>query len=112
MTSPRTDWLLAAVLGAGVAALAYWRRALTSDGALAAGAIGCVVLRRGGPPGAGALLAFFGSSSALSRLGASRKQAAPLAQAKGSRRDAWQVLANGAVATLSIGLGRRRGGGG
>jgi uncharacterized membrane protein len=32
-----------------------------------------------------------------------------LAQAKGSQRDVWQVLANGGVATLSIGLGNRAG---
>ena len=38
---------------------------------------------------------------------------APLAQAKGARRDVWQVLANGGVATLSIGLGGQpRGAGG
>jgi uncharacterized protein (TIGR00297 family) len=105
-------WLPAAGLGAGAAAVAYWRRTLTVDGALAAGVIGCVVLRRGGLPAAAALLTFFGSSSALSRAGAGRKRAAPLAQAKGSRRDAWQVLANGGWATLSIALGPRRGGGG
>jgi uncharacterized protein (TIGR00297 family) len=105
-------WLPAALLGAGVAGLAYWRRTLTFDGALAAGVVGSVVFRRGGLAAAGALLMFFGSSSALSRMGVSRKQASPLAQAKGARRDTWQVLANGACATLSIALGRENGGGG
>jgi uncharacterized protein (TIGR00297 family) len=105
-------WLLAAVLGSGVAATAYWRRTLTLDGALAAAVVGCIVFARGGLPSAGALLAFFSTSSVLSRVRPDRKQHAPLAQAKGAQRDAWQVLANGGVATLCIMLGRQRGGGG
>jgi uncharacterized protein (TIGR00297 family) len=85
---------------------------LTVDGAVAAAIVGCIVFARGGLPAAGALLAFFGSSTALSRLGEAHKQSGPLAQAKGGRRDVWQVLANGGVAALSIGLGRRWAGGG
>jgi uncharacterized protein (TIGR00297 family) len=80
---------------------------LTVDGAIAAAVVGCVVFARGGLAAAGALLAFFGSSSALSKLGERRKQQSPLAQAKGSRRDMWQVLANGGIATLSLALGGR-----
>ena len=101
--------LVAALLGGCVAALAYWRRALTLDGAMAAAAVGAVVFFRGGVPAAASLLAFFGSSSALSRLGHSRKASGPLAQAKGARRDAWQVLANGGIAALCIALGGRPG---
>jgi uncharacterized protein (TIGR00297 family) len=93
-------WLLGAVLGSAVAALAYWRRSLTGNGALAAAGVGTIVFVRGGLPGAAALLAFFVSSSALSRGGA---------QAKGARRDAWQVLANGGAATLCLALGSRGG---
>jgi uncharacterized protein (TIGR00297 family) len=103
-------WLLGALLGSSIAGLAYWRRALTLDGALAAAAMGCVVFARGGLPASGALLAFFGSSSVLSRVGERRKKSSPLAQAKGARRDAWQVLANGGVATLSVVLGQPRAG--
>lgn len=103
-------WILSALLGCAVAALAYWRRALTLDGASVAAGIGCIAFARGGLPAAGSLLAFFGSSTVLSRLGEGRKQGSPLAQAKGARRDSFQVLANGGVATLSIALGARRGG--
>jgi uncharacterized protein (TIGR00297 family) len=99
-------WLIGAVLGAAVAALAYWRRALTADGAIAAAVVGCITFARGGRSGAAALLVFFGGSTALSRLGERRKQGLALAQAKGARRDAWQVLANGGAATLAICLGR------
>src|SRR5947209_17406178 len=94
--------LASAVLGGGVAAVAFWRRALTFDGAVAAAVVGSLVFFRGGLPAAASLLAFFGSSSALSRLGHSRKASGPLAQSKGARRDAWQVLANGGMATVCI----------
>lgn len=47
------------------------------------------------------LLGFFVSSTLLSRLGRERKRA--LGEiAKGGPRDAWQVLANGGVATIAI----------
>ena len=105
-------WWLAAVLASGVAATAYWRRALTLDGAVGAAVVGCITLGQGGRPAAGALLTFFGTSSALSRVGTTRKQRGSLAQANGARRDAWQVLANGGFATLCILLGPQRGGGG
>jgi len=102
-------WLWGAGLGAGIAALAYSRQTLTLDGAVAAAAVGCATFARGGLPAVGALLAFFGSSSALSRVGERRKASLPLAQSKGARRDAWQVLANGGVATACALVGRRRG---
>ena len=101
--------LVAALLGGGVAGVAYWRRTLTLDGALAAALMGGLVFFKGGLPAAASLLAFFGSSSALSRLGQARKASAPLAQAKGARRDAWQVLANGGIATVCIAVGQREG---
>ena len=102
-------WLLAAALGSGVAAAAYWRRALTRGGAVAAAVVGGVTFGRGGRPATGALLTFFVTSSGLSRVGTRKKAGA---QAKGAQRDAWQVLANGGFATLCIALGRRRGGSG
>jgi len=47
------------------------------------------------------LLGFFISSTLLSRVGRERKRAIG-ELAKGGARDAWQVLANGGVATLGI----------
>jgi uncharacterized protein (TIGR00297 family) len=112
MTSRHTvsnarDWLIGGMLGVAVAVLAYSRRALTADGAAAAAVVGCVTFARGGVSSAAALLVFFGTSTLLSRLGEGRKQQLPLAQAKGARRDAWQVVANGGVATAATALGRR-----
>ena len=102
-------WAFSALLGAAVAGVAYWRRALTLDGAVAASVIGAVTFARGGLSSAAALLTFFVSSSALSRVAMQRKQHLPLAQAKGARRDLWQVLANGAAASIWAALGKPNG---
>ena len=91
---------LGIVLAAAVAALAYRARALTRSGALAAWAVGTVVFGVGGWLAAGALLTFFGTSTALSRWRKARKDA--LGYQKGGRRDAGQVLANGGVAALCL----------
>jgi uncharacterized protein (TIGR00297 family) len=87
------------VIGLGVAAfvsLAGARAgALSGSGALAAIAVGTAVILGTSWPGAVVLGVFFVSSSALSRLGRPTGIAA-----KGSQRDAPQVLANGGVAAL------------
>ncbi|HEU5316419.1 MAG TPA: DUF92 domain-containing protein [Chloroflexota bacterium] len=102
-------WGGAAIAAAGVAGLARWRRSLTSDGAVAATAVGTVTLARGGPPAAAAILAFFVTSSALSHFkSATKGRRSVLAQAKGGERDAMQVLANGGVATAALLLGGPR----
>jgi uncharacterized protein (TIGR00297 family) len=96
-------WGAACLPAAAVAAAAWRVRALTTGGAAAATAIGTVVLARGGPPAAAALVAFFVTSSALSRFRRRAKERrGVLAQAKGARRDAWQVLANGGVAAACL----------
>lgn len=92
---------LGLMLGAGVAAAAYWRGALSWDGAVAAAGVGWVAFGRGGARGAAALLAFFFSSSVLSRL-RERRRGHTSIEAKGGRRDALQVLANGGAATLAL----------
>ena len=100
-------WLLAGCLGVTVSGAAYKARALTLDGAIAAAVVGCIVFARGGVAAAAALLAFFGSSSWLSRVGRDTKESLDLAQAKGAQRNLWQVLANGGVPTLAIALNQR-----
>jgi uncharacterized protein (TIGR00297 family) len=84
-----------------VAALAWQLRTLTGTGAVAAWLVGTAILAGTGWPGAAALLAFFISASLVSRL----DPADPLLDAKGSRRDAPQVLANGGAAALGALLG-------
>ncbi len=63
--------------------------------------------------GAAALVTFFVTSSALTRFkGELKARRGVLAQAKGGERDAWQVLANGGVAALCLGVAGGRGSGG
>lgn len=105
MTLPAVIDLFQLALGFGLAAaagLAGWRAgALAPSGALAAAVVGGTVFGFGGWPGAALLLAFFISSSALSRLFAGRKAGLAEKFEKGSRRDWAQVLANGGVAALA-----------
>ncbi|NPA05951.1 MAG: DUF92 domain-containing protein [Chloroflexi bacterium] len=87
---------------AGIAWLAYWARALSPSGAWAAWVVGGVLLGWGGWAWGVVLLAFFVSSSALSRWAQARRHAGIEKFAKGSRRDAGQVLANGGWPTLVV----------
>lgn len=103
MSPPSVSHLaLATVLAAGVAGAAWKARALSASGAVAAAVVGFCHFGLAGGRGAVALLVFFVTSSALSRVGKRRKDA--LAFEKGGERDAGQVLANGGVATLCAAL--------
>ncbi|HEY8469312.1 MAG TPA: DUF92 domain-containing protein [Longimicrobiales bacterium] len=100
--------ILALVLAAAISAAAFRARALSIDGALAAVVVGTIVFGMGGTAWAILLLAFFISSSALTRWRAAVKAAAGEEVAKGGRRDAVQVLANGGIATLLAALAALR----
>src|SRR5205823_4126906 len=87
-----------------VAALAFWRGALSPSGALAAIAVGTSVWAGGGPRWFAVLMIFFVTSTLLGRLGGAAKQATKREFSKGDRRDALQVLANGGVAAAAAAL--------
>lgn len=90
-------WCLAALV-AGTAALLAWRvHSLTAGGALAAAGVGTAIGGALGPAGLAILAAFFIPSSLLSRL---LPPPVP-GEAKGDRRDAAQVLANGGPAAAA-----------
>jgi len=89
------------VLAAGVALIAWRLRALSGDGAVAATVVGATVLWGTGWPGAVVLVVFFVSSSLISHVTPPR----PGSDAKGHRRDQWQVLANGGPAAMASLLG-------
>lgn len=99
------DWLQ---LGAGfllailISAAAYRLRSLDRSGAAAATLLGTAIFGLGGLPWALLLLGFFISSSLLSRLFKRQKAAVDEKFAKGSRRDAGQVLANGGTAGVLV----------
>ncbi len=89
-------FLLAALIG-----LLAWRaHALTPSGALAATLTGGLIFGLGGVAWAALLLAFFVSSSILSKAFASRKRALSEKFSKGSQRDWGQVLANGGLGAI------------
>jgi uncharacterized protein (TIGR00297 family) len=101
---------LGALLAFGIAAAAFALGSLSRSGAASAVVVGILTFGIGGLGPAVLMILFFVSSSALSRVGGKRKGAVAAAFAKGSRRDAGQVAANGAVAAafaLAYGLTRQ-----
>ena len=89
-------------LGAVIAAAAYWVKALSRSGAVAAALTGGIVFGLGGLEWAVLLLAFFISSSGLSRAFSERKAGLNEKFSKGSQRDWAQVVANGGVGALAV----------
>lgn len=90
MLLPASQWILAAILAAIISAVAYYLGSLSRSGAVAAIALGTVIVGTGGWWPGVILVTFFASSSLLSRHHRSSEP-----QARGSRRDWVQVLANG-----------------
>jgi uncharacterized protein (TIGR00297 family) len=89
---------LLGALAAFLVAFGAWRlRALTMDGAIAATLLGALIVGAGGWWAGLLLIAFFITSSILSRIGRDRTI---ITSARGSRRDAVQVAANGGVAAI------------
>ncbi len=77
---------------------AYHLHALSLSGGIAAAILGTIIFGLGGLGWALVLLSFFISSSGLSKLFSLQKESTGLSFSKGSRRDAWQVAANGGMA--------------
>ncbi len=88
------------LLGILIAFIAWRLQALSATGAIAAAVTGGLIFGLGGLPWAVLLLAFFISSSGLSKAFTQRKAAVNEKFAKGSRRDWGQVLANGGLGAL------------
>lgn len=81
---------------------AWSLRLLSRSGMVAAIVMGSLVFGLGGPAWACLLIVFFLSSSLISRISLTKKSSLHAQYAKGSQRDAWQVIANGGVATLIL----------
>lgn len=99
---PWWQFPLGLVLAIGIAVAAYLAKSLSRSGAAAAAGLGTIIFGLGGLPWAVLLLAFFITSSGLSILTGKRKASISQKYAKGARRDAWQVLANGGVAGVLV----------
>jgi uncharacterized protein (TIGR00297 family) len=94
------EWIIGFVGSLLIAGLAYWKRSLSLSGSAAACILGTLMYALGSLAWFGTLIAFFISSTILSKLKHKRKSAAESGYAKGSRRDAGQVAANGGVGLL------------
>jgi len=88
------------LLGTVIAYLSWRAGSLNRSGAWAAVLTGGLIFGLGGIAWAAVLLAFFISSSGLTRLFSGLKSSTGEKYAKGSRRDWGQVLANGSLAAL------------
>ncbi|HEX9755803.1 MAG TPA: DUF92 domain-containing protein [Gemmatimonadales bacterium] len=103
------SWLTAVAVAGAVAWIAWRVRTLSGDGGLAAWAVGSAVLAGTGWAGALVLATFFVPSSAISRL--TERWIPAWVDAKGTRRDAPQVLANGGAALAGGVIGMADAGG-
>ncbi|GFR39523.1 hypothetical protein PRECH8_28190 [Insulibacter thermoxylanivorax] len=83
-----------------IALLAYWRRSLSGSGAAAAVVLGTALYTLTTLAWYGALIAFFVSSTVWSKVKRGHKAEAERHYAKGGRRDAGQVAANGGIPLL------------
>lgn len=95
-----TGFLLASL----IAFAAYRAHSLSASGALGAVLVGGVIFGMGGWQWAILLLAFFITSSALTRAFKKRKRGLSEKFSKGGERDLGQVLGNGGLATLFAAL--------
>ena len=96
--------LLGFILAIIVAYAAYRLHSLSQSGAYAAAFVGTTIFGLGGLSWAVLLLAFFITSTALTRAFKKRKQGLNEKFSKGSQRDAGQVFGNGGAATLFAAL--------
>ena len=90
--------MTAVLISATAALVGLVARALTPGGALAAIGVGAAVLTGTGWTGCLVLVAFFLPSSVVTWIGEPRQP--EWVDVRGSRRDAWQVAANGGAAAL------------
>ncbi len=86
------------ILAAIIAVATYFTHSLSRSGAIGAFLLGSIIFGIGGLGWSILLLAFFISSTLLSRLFKNKKNVIAANFSKGSRRDGGQVAANGAVA--------------
>jgi len=94
--------LLGFILAIIISYLAYRAHSLNKNGTLAATIVGAIVFGLGGWQWAILLLAFFITSSGLSRLFKKRKLGLDEKFSKGHERDAGQVFGNGGLATAFV----------
>lgn len=95
-----SDWLIGIAASFVIAGLAYWKRSLSSCGMAAAMVVGTLLYALGSLPWFGTLIAFFISSTLLSKWKGKKKAELEGLYEKSGRRDAGQVFANGGLGAL------------
>ncbi|MBL0386214.1 DUF92 domain-containing protein [Tumebacillus sp. ITR2] len=93
-------WILGLIGATVIAGLAYWKRSLSASGFAAAVIVGTVLYACGSLAWFGTLIAFFLSSSVLSKFKQRAKSGVEATYEKSGRRDAGQVFANGGIAVI------------
>ena len=88
-------------LNAAAALLTLWRGSVDPGGAAAGTIVGTLIFAFGGPLFWVILMAFFISSTAIGHIRGKEKEWLKAIHEKGSRRDAFQVLANGGMGMLT-----------
>jgi len=101
----KPDLLVTLAVALLLSAGGWAARALTFSGAVAATTVGFAILFGAGWPGAAVLGAFFILGSAIGRI---LDRGNAVGDAKGERRDGWQVLANGGCAAVGAALAAGR----
>lgn len=94
------EWLIGLACSTVIAGTAYAKRSLSGSGLIAAIMVGTVMYALGSVIWFGSLIAFFVSSTILSKWKKHRKQEAESGYEKSGRRDAGQVFANGGLGLL------------
>jgi len=93
-------WIIGLIYSSVIAGAAYLKKSLTMSGALGAIILGTTMYALGSIAWYGVLIAFFVSSTLLTKLKQQRKAAAESGYAKSGNRDMGQVAANGGIGLL------------
>jgi uncharacterized protein (TIGR00297 family) len=96
------DWIVGLIGSSCIAGLAYWKQALSKSGGLAAILLGTVLYGLGTAAWFMPMIAFFVSSTVLSKWKKHRKSVIEQQYEKSGTRDAGQVLANGGLAGILL----------
>ncbi|GIP32202.1 DUF92 domain-containing protein [Paenibacillus sp. J2TS4] len=94
------EWWIGLAGSLVIAGAAYWKSSLSRSGLVAAVVLGTAMYAAGSLPWYGTLIAFFVTSTLLSKWKSRSKAKAESGYAKSGRRDAGQVLANGGLGLL------------
>ncbi|MGC5328406.1 DUF92 domain-containing protein [Brevibacillus sp. SYSU BS000544] len=92
------EWLIGLLASAIISFAAYWKRSLSGSGVFGAILVGTILYAAGHLVWYGVLLAFFITSSLLTKWRHDKKAQIEEGYAKTGRRDFGQVLANGGIA--------------